>query len=796
MTTSEQVIGAAFLRQTPSGALFRATTEGGLQATIAIEFVFDDTVRFRMFQEDTQPLFPLVQLPAALPCPTLEQGDGVVYLSAGDLRCTVHLSPFQWSIHDAGGRAFWAEQRNDTNVRGGSNVPALSYLLDEGNIAGVADSFALEPDDRVYGFGEKFFAHDKRGHTISTWNLDAYGVETERAYKNIPFFLCDQGYGVLVNSTARMRHAVGDPDYSRASYVLMVEDRTLDYFVIRGPSFKHILRRYADLTGYAPVPPQWAFGLWMSRCYFHNRALAEEVAQQLRTLDIPCDVLVFDGYWVRDAHQCDLLWDEERFPNPREMLSGLKAQGFKSCVWEGPFVPSGTAMFDEAQQAGFLLKNPQGEDYLINTGLVMASHNQEGFQGQETAGSFDGLPPAPPAGLPDFTNPDAMRWIQEKHEALMELGVDVFKTDFGEQVPDDAVSAYSGITGIELHNLYSVLYNRAVFEVTRARNKQGLVWARSGYTGSQQYPVHWGGDPQTSYSSMAGTLRGGLSLALSGIPFWGHDIGGFFGSRPTPRLYIRWAEFGLLSPLARCHGTTPREPWAYGDDAVAIFRKYARLRYQLIPYLYSYAHEASQTGLPLMRPLLLEFQCDPAAHAVDSQFTLGEWLMVAPVLTERDERVIYLPAGKWLDYWTAEVCQGPLYLDYEAPLDRLPLFLREGAVVPLGPVLSYIGEKKVDRLDVLIFPAESSRFTLKDDDEDVQIRCNATQQGWEIATGQTTKTLRFRLVGVGCPARITANGTEIPRLEQNEAGQIGWTFAPAEGVTITCPPPYMLTVER
>jgi alpha-D-xyloside xylohydrolase len=273
-----------------------------------------------------------------------------------------------------------------------SNVTGFSR---EG-IKKVVDSFVLEPDDRLYGFGEKFFAHNKRGHTMTSWNLDAYGVETERAYKNIPFFLCSKGYGVLVNSTARMEHAVGDPAHSRASYILTIESEYLDYFVFWGPSFKHILNRYADLTGHAPVPPQWAFGLWMSRCYFHNRAVAEEVAHKLRELKIPADVMVFDGYWVRDGHQCDLLWDEERFNNPKEMLEGLKAQGFKSCVWEAPFVPSGTEMFEEAQAQGFLLQNRQGEDYLISTGLV--GNIIRRFQARDV-GSFDGLP-HPPVRLP------------------------------------------------------------------------------------------------------------------------------------------------------------------------------------------------------------------------------------------------------------------------------------------------------------------------------------------------------------------------------------------------------------
>ncbi|MEB2287655.1 MAG: DUF4968 domain-containing protein [Anaerolineae bacterium] len=788
MTGFEQILTASPVRKTPGGMAFKAVTDRGSDASIVVECVAPDIVRFRLFREEPARAFPLVHLPAAAIEVTIEDTGKEVQLTTDSLRCRVQQAPFQWSVEDLGGNVLWAQQRDDTNVRGGSNVPSLGFQQDAGSIKQVTDSFAIEPDDRFYGFGEKFFAHDKRGHTITSWNLDAYGVETERAYKNIPFFLCSKGYGVLVNSTARMRHAVGDPDCSRASYVLTVEDETLDYFFIAGPSFKHILRRYADLTGHAPVPPKWAFGLWMSRCYFHNRAVAEEVASKLRDLDIPCDVLVFDGYWVRDAHQCDLLWDEERFPNPAEMLAGLKQQGFKSCVWEGPFIPSGTEMWEEAHRLGFMLRNAAGEDYLINTGLVMASHNQEGFQGQETAGSFDGLPPAPPAGLVDFTNPAAVRWFQQKHEALMDLGVDVFKTDFGEQVPEDAVAPYSGICGAELHNLYSVLYNKAVFEVTRARNGQGVVWARSAYTGSQQYPVHWGGDPQTSFSSMAGSLRGGLSAALSGLVFWGHDIGGFFGSRPTRELYIRWAQFGLLSPLARCHGTTPREPWAYDAETVEIFRQYARLRYRLIPYLYSYAQEASQTGLPLMRPLALEFQEDPAAHHVDSQYLLGEWLMIAPVLSHRHCRTIYLPAGRWLDFWTQEIYHGPQHLRYEAPLNRLPLFLREGAIVPLGPELRYVGEKPDDAIQLLLFPGSESATTVRDEQEQIGVRCATRPWGYSVEVGPGDKDIWIQFVGIPSPVRVEVAGAEIPQRMGLADGEIGWGHDTTGSVRIHCPP--------
>ena len=769
----------------PGGVRMSARTDAETCLSIEITFTHEDVVRFRLFQKESQPAFPLVRLPAVPQKVIVSQSADGVTLKNDHLTCRIGFAPFEWRILDGDGHPVWWQQRNDTNVRGSSNVPACGLNTSQGRIVSVLDSFGLDPEERIYGFGEKFFAHDKRGHTLTSWNKDAYGVETERAYKNIPFFLSTRGYGVLINSTACIKHAVGDPDVSRATYLVEIDDDEMDYFVIANSSFQSILRRCHDLTGDAPVPPKWAFGLWMSRCYFHNRQTAEEVADKLRKLEIPSDVLVFDGYWVRDAHQCDLLWDEERFNQPAQMLAGLKAKGFKSCVWEGPFVPSGTEMFEEGEKGGYLLHNPQGQTYLIDTGLVMASHNQENFKGQETAGSFDGLPPAPPAALVDFTNPEAVKWIQQKHVALLDLGVDVFKTDFGEQVPEDAVSPCSGLTGKRLHNLYTVLYNKAVFETTQRHHGRGLVWARSAGIGSQQYPVHWGGDPQTSFSSLAGSLRGGLSLGLSGVPFWGSDIGGFFGPKPTARLYVRWAEMGLLSGVSRCHGTTPREPWEYGQEALEIFRKYARLRYRLLPYLNSSACNSARSSLPLMRPLVLDWQDDPAAQVVDSQYLLGEWLMVAPVLSERDERWIYLPEGDWLDYWTGKCYRGPVSLRYPAPLDVLPLFIRSGAIIPLGPEMNYVGEKPVDPVTLMVYPGSQSSHLFIDDQEETLISCRSEGNQVTLKVGASQKNYQLQFWGLHEPVLVKANGETLPRVQALSTQKPCWEWMPPDRCSIS-----------
>lgn len=788
MTELEQILKVIMIHKTENSVEFKAYTLQGATFNIEIRFYWEDTIRFRLFKEAVQDTYPVVFPPDKKINVKVLRYQGYIKVISDQLICEICLQPFEVKVKDKNENILWGQQRNDINVRGNSNVPFLEVYLSNSHITRIVDSFILWPEDRVYGFGEKFFAHDKRGHTIINWNLDAYGVETERAYKNIPFFICDRGYGMLINSTSRIEHSVGDPTRSRASYILSVEDQKLDYFFIYGPSFKHIIKRYCELTGFAPVPPIWAFGLWMSRCYFHNREVAEEVAYKLRELDIPCDVIVFDGYWVRDAHLCDLIWDKERFPNTENMLANLKALGFKNCVWEAPFVPSNTEMMDEGEKGGYLLVNPDGETYLIDTGLVMASHSKEGFKGQETAGSFGNLPTAPPAALVDFTNPKAIKWYQDKHNLLLKMGVDVFKTDFGEQVPEDAISPYSGLTGLKLHNLYAVLYNRTVFKTIQKHCDKGLVFARSASIGSQQYPVHWGGDTQTSYSSMAGSLRGGLSLGLSGIPFWGSDIGGFFGDKPDKKLYIRWSEFGLFSGIARCHGTTPREPWEYGVEAITIFRKFAKLRYRLLPYLYSCAKESSQNGLPLMRPMLLEFQDDPASHFVDTQYFLGEWLMVAPVLSEKDKRVIYLPEGRWIDYWTHSLEIGPKYIHYDAPLDILPIFLREGAIIPFGPDMQFVGEKSFNHIKLLIFPTHHSQMEYSDDDEKVLIICNSTTEKIDLEISESKKSFISHVVGIACPKLVESDKGVLPfRINLNEMCD-GWQWDEERGLILKVPP--------
>ena len=428
------------------------------------------------------------------------------------------------------------------------------------------------------------------------------------------------------------------------------------------------------------MPPDWSFGFWISRWGYRNREEVMAVARRMREERVPCDVIHIDPYWMRfhEGHHGDFVWDESAFPDPGGMIDELKGLGFRVSLWESPYVPLDSQMRIEGEGRGFLMKSKSGG------GLALV----HGF--------------AKPSAAIDFTNPDAVEWFKAKNRQLLEMGIAVIKTDFAEDLPDDAV-AHDGTPAEELHNLYPLLYQRAVFETTMEVHDYGLIWGRSGYAGSQRTPVHWGGDPACTFEDMAASLRGALSWIMSGAAFASFDIGGFFGiptltDPPTPELYVRWAQMGLLFSHARAHGhTAPREPWAYGEPALSIFRRYAQLRYRLLPYLYSAARHAAD-GAPLVRTLVYDHPSDPTTHHVDDEYFLGPDLLVAPMFKPQGARDVYLPDGGWYDYWSDRRFDGPRWIRYKAELETLPLFVRSGAVLAIGPDLQFTNERSWDPL--------------------------------------------------------------------------------------------------
>jgi alpha-D-xyloside xylohydrolase len=534
----------------------------------------------------------------------------------------------------------------------------------QGADAPTSDTFVhaqldLGVGELVYGLGERFGPLVKNGQTVDIWNADG-GTSSEQAYKNVPFYLTNRGYGVLVDHPGHVSFEVGSEAVERVQF--SVPGESLVFHVIGGGTPEAVLERYTQLTGRPAHVPAWSYGLWLSTSFTtdYDEATVTSFVDEMAARQLPVSVFHFDCFWMREFAWCDFEWDPRVFPDPTGMLGRLHDKDLRVCVWINPYIGQASALFDEAVEGGYLVMNPDGSVWqwdLWQAGM----------------------------GLVDFTNPDATAWYQSKLRALVDQGVDCFKTDFGERIPLDVVYA-DGSDPERMHNWYTQLYNRAVFEVLEETRGKGdaVLFARSATAGGQQMPVHWGGDNTSSFPSMAETLRGGLSLALSGFGFWSHDIGGFEGT-PDPAVFKRWVQFGLLSSHSRFHGSSSyRVPWAFDEEAVDVTRAFTELKLRLMPYLYAAGLEASARGIPVMRPMPLAFPDDPTAAYCDRQYLLGADLLVAPVFSASGDVEYWLPEGSWTNWFTGEVVPGGVWRREQHGFDTLPLWVREGAVLPLS----------------------------------------------------------------------------------------------------------------
>lgn len=695
----------------------------------------------------------------------VRESDDTLWLSAGDLEVEITRDPWSLAFRMRDGRPLTREVSDDVNLKGeflgwptGFEYEGAERTPLRRVIRGV-ETLLLDPADHWYGLGEKFTPLDKRGRTITIWQDNAAGARTEAAYKNIPLVMTPRGYGVFVNSTSKVTFWLGSR--SNRTWTFDVPGGAFEYFFIAG-TLEEILTSYAGLTGFPPVPPKWSLGLWTSTCFRPtDDAKVRERARRLREEKIPADVIHLDSFWQPAMHWCDLTWDRVAFPQPEQMVADLHRQGYKVCLWENTYVPIHSPRFQEGVAGGYFLTQPDGSVY---TPQLWAGAGGD-------SGSM--------CAIIDLTNPAAADWFRGLHEPLLAMGVDTLKTDFGEEIPADAVF-HNGRTGAEMRNLYGRLYQELVFDLLRKRDGRAVIWARAASPGSQRFPVHWSGDPQCTYEDMAATLRGGLSAGMSGLAFWSHDLGGFKGT-PSPDLYIRWTQFGLLSGFARYHGTTLRDPWLFGEEALSIFRRYAELRYRLLPYLYTYAWEAADTGLPVMRPLALRYQEDPATYGIDLQYLLGDELLVAPVFTPDGRATVYLPRGRWTDFWSDRVYQGPSALHLTAPLDVLPIFVRENSLLPLGPIIQHVDEHPADPLTVEAYATDQAAFTVRADEgaTDLRVRRAGTDLEFEASAAPVTYVVRFH----GCAGAegAVADGSPIPRAasEAELAKKLqGWVDGP------------------
>ncbi|MEU5023511.1 alpha-xylosidase [Streptomyces milbemycinicus] len=538
----------------------------------------------------------------------------------------------------------------------------LGFVTDADDRHHMLAKMSLGVGETVYGLGERFTPFTKNGQSVDIWQADG-GTSSEQAYKNVPFHLSNRGYGVFVNHPGNVSYEIGSENVGRVQF--SVEDQSLEFFVIAGPAPKDVLRRYTGLTGRPALPPDWSFGLWLSTSFttsYDEETVARFVAGMAER-DIPLSVFHFDCFWMREYQWSDFVWDPEVFPDPEGMLSRLKERGLRVCVWINPYIAQKSHLFAEGMAAGYLLKRADGDVWQWDKW-------QAGM------------------GMVDFTNPAAREWYAAKLRHLLGQGVDAFKTDFGERVPTEDIVWFDGSDPERMHNYYTQLYNETVFDLLVEERGEGeaVLFARSATAGGQRMPVHWGGDCESTFEAMAESLRGGLSLGLSGFGFWSHDIGGFEGT-PPPAVFKRWVQFGLLSSHSRLHGSKSyRVPWDYGEEAVEVTRDFTRLKHRLMPYLFHAAVEAKESGTPVMRAMLLEFPEDPGTHSLDRQYMLGADLLVAPVFSEDGTVEYYVPEGIWTNVLTGERVSGPGWRRERHGFHTLPLLARPGSVIPFGAV--------------------------------------------------------------------------------------------------------------
>lgn len=575
--------------------------------------------------------------------------DSSITLASGDLSVCVQ-SKGTWKVD---------YHFNGMRITGNS-YRSTSHVTVAGDGSYMREQLDLSVGECVYGLGERFTSFVKNGQVVDIWNEDA-GTCSEQAYKSIPFYMTNRGYGVLVNHPELVSFEVASEDVSKVQF--SVKGEYIEYLIIGGGTPKQCLQNYTALTGRPQLPPAWSFGLWLTTSFTTNYSEKTVMGfvDGMRARDIPLHVFHFDCFWMKEYQWCDFKWDEEMFPDPVGMLKRLKDKGLKICAWINPYIAQKSYLFDEGMENGYLVKTFDGS-------VWQWDRWQAGM------------------GLVDFTNPGAVKWYQDKLKTLLEMGVDCFKTDFGERIPIDVVY-FDGSDAKKMHNYYTYLYNKAVFEILSEMRglNDALLFARSATVGGQKFPVHWGGDCAATFESMAESLRGGLSLCLSGFGFWSHDIGGFIGTA-TPELYKRWIAFGLLSSHSRLHGNSSyRVPWNYDEESVEVLKIFTKLKCSLMPYIYSKACETSMTGVPLMRAMFLEYHEDPACKFLDQQYMLGDSLLVAPVFSPDGKISYYLPDGIWTNFLTGEKTQGGKWVNEDHSFLSIPLLAKPNSLIAIGP---------------------------------------------------------------------------------------------------------------
>lgn len=673
----------------------------------SIDFITPHTLRIRMLTTPVQP--KPFDSPILAKEPRKDNswkysksGNTHVYRSNyGSIE--IEENPFRITLRDKQGKQLtdtWHWCDNDS-----SQVKVIPFnFIKRGvdNSRAINPVFSLSPGEKIFGCGESVSKLDKRGQKVNLFVTDPQGPETDQMYKPIPFFMSNRGYGIFMHTSAPVTCDFGNT-YVGANKLFM-GDEALDLFIFIGEP-KDILNEYTEIVGKPSMPPLWSFGTWMSRITYFEQSEGYDVASKLRSYKIPSDVIHFDTGWFETDWQCDYKFAPSRFSNPQKMIDDLKKDGFHISLWQLTYFTPKNKYFNEIIEKNLHIKNSKGEMPYEDAVL-------------------------------DFSNPETVKWYQEKLAGLLKMGVGAIKVDFGEAAPMDGFYA-SGRGGWYEHNLYPLRYNKAVADITKEINNENIIWARSAWAGSQRYPLHWGGDAANTNIGMDATLRGGLSLGLSGFSFWSHDIGGFVVAAPED-LYRRWLPFGFLTSHSRAHGAPPKEPWLYNDEFVKAFRLAAEMKYKLMPYVYAQAKQCTEKGLPMVRALFVEYPDDPGSWLVEDQYLFGSDMLVAPLMETGNSRNVYLPAGSWIDYQNGKIYQQGWNTIVTGKIPAV-ILIREGAVIPHVELAQSTDKINWSDIELKVYGQKEKAtglMCLPSNNKLIDIVLTKSEKGYQIEKGQ------------------------------------------------------------
>ncbi|MCX6345564.1 MAG: alpha-xylosidase [Armatimonadetes bacterium] len=648
--------------------------------------------------------------------PKIEENDELLTFTSGNLSVQIQKKPWKMQFM-ADGKVITSSPRSSL---GYMTIDKTPYMMERLN---------LNIGECIYGMGERFGPVVKNGQSVEIYNTDS-STWSDLAYKNVPFYMSNKGYGLLVNSPAKVEFEVATERCEQMQF--SVPGEVLDYYFFHGPSHKEVFDKYTALTGRPALPPAWSFGLWLTTSFTtqYDEKVVTSFIDGMLDRDIPLKVFHYDCSWMKDNHWCDFTWDKSEFPDPAGMLKRIKEKGVKICLWINPYIAQPSSMFKEGKKNGYFLKRQNGSVY-----------QEDWWQ--------------PGMAYVDFTNPAAVKWYQAKLRALLDMGCDTFKTDFGEMIPDDAVY-FDSSDPKEMHNFYTYLYNQCVFELLEEYYGKGqaCLFARSATAGCQKFPVHWGGDCVARFESMAEELRGGLSFAMSGFSFWSHDIGGFIETA-TPTLYKRWFAWGLFCSHSRLHGSDSyRVPWLFDEESVDVVRFFTKTKNKLMPYIFAKAVESHQHGWPMLRPMVVEFPEDRTCDHLETQYMLGDALLVSPVLNEEGTTEYYLPQGAWTHFFSGVVYEGGKWYRGSEGFMSIPVFVRENTVLPIGALDSKTDYAYADSVTLNLYNitdganittvipnldgSPAATFTTKRKGSKITIDLKGEANGWSAVVKDTT----------------------------------------------------------